>query len=211
MKTPTRTVLLNTPSPGFPARTIRIWFGDAPEAQYPSREVLSRTARGPAMAAPRPSGRVVTEIYRPGCGPSTFALLGASFTPAESDELRIETVVAASPGPTAPWTIAPYSEFTHVGLQRLYAEAALHAAATEGHTVAIGGDQLRFDRAVEDAVGSSPWLFGVLGRAIVHLLATDSSSKSDQELAELFRGLLVIREHPRASNTEHNRERAGAE
>jgi hypothetical protein len=138
--------------------------------------------------APLAHKHVVVELARPTCGPSTYALLGGQFEPNPTEELRIEAAVAVSPGPSASWAMPPFPNHTQIGLPKHYAEAAVEAAVDEATNVAVGGVVLRCDRAVEDQVGSSEWMFKVVARGVVHLLALQSPT--DDEIADIFRELL---------------------
>jgi len=170
-------------------RTARVWFGDLPEAQYPAEAVLSRTVLSRVGTSPLAGKRVVVELVRPNCGPSTYALLGGSFAPNETQELKIEAAVAGSPGPSAPWAMPLYPNFTNVWLSRQFADAVIEAAAAEVPSLALGGGVLRFDRAVKDQVGSSQWMFKIVARLVMHLMVINNSHDDDQ-LAEIFRKLI---------------------
>ena len=169
-----------------PTAHTRVWLDELPEATY---AVLGVSERSVAMHRP-PNGagrRVAVEVVRMAGHPSSYALLGATFTPEPTARLRLQVASSAAEGTPLTWALAGRCDEVYAGLPEEYAACVLDTATDAAHMHDLGPGILRFDHAAHGVVGSSRWLFGELGRVVVTLLARPGGLWSDDELAEITR------------------------
>lgn len=163
-------------------RHVRVWLDDLPESAYPIAMTVRITI--PAAAPPREHGtEVAIEWETPSCGPSSYGLLGAHFTPATTGPLAVDVVVS----PPEPMVFdRPDALRRRAGLPMEYARKVQRTVQSSETAPSLGPGVLRFDRALDDPVGSSQLVFGWLAEAIVRILAHSGEPLTQGTLESLL-------------------------
>jgi len=145
----------------------RAWFEALPLAHYASAGDLCVTL--PAVRRERRECRIVLEVLIPRGAYAEYALLGASYSGRERDEIVI-SVSESGEGDARTYaeSLASRLDTVWVGLPHPYAISVLDAAKATAPRALSG--ELSFDCAAHGMVGSSAQLFANCASAIVELL-----------------------------------------
>ena len=171
--------------PGTGVRA-RVWLDELPDVTYPIDDVLECSI-SPHQSRTDAVRLSAIEVVRMPGHPSSYGLLGASFTPKRTDRLLIEVASSTPGGEQVDWALAGRCDEVRSGLPKEYAVSVFDAAATVGASWKLGAGVLRFDHAAHGLVGSSAWFFGALSRAVMSLLVHADEPCSDAALAEIVR------------------------
>lgn len=163
----------------------RIWLDDLPAVTYPPFNTIERRLETHRLVLGT-ARSIAVEVAGMVGHPSSYGLLGASFTPLPVDQLLIQVVCSTENGCLLDWALAGRCDEVHAGLPAEYASSVLDAAGTADGVADLSAGLLRFDHAAHGDVGSSSWFFGQLGRLLVSLLPRDVSQIRDDELAEII-------------------------
>lgn len=162
-------------------RQARLWHGVLPAMAYPVVEVMERERRALPTATTRVR-EVGIEWRRASCGPSSYGLLSAQWTPQGTERLLVRVLVSADvPFPGRGWR-PQSSPDPQPGLPREYAEPVLMGALEAEGLPALGAGILCFSQAAHDLVGSSPLVFHWLARTVVGVLTLEGPLPADEEL-----------------------------
>lgn len=167
-------------------RRTRLWHGGAPVMTYPVVQVLERARRAQPTADVQVR-QVAIEWHRATCGPSSYGLLGATWTPQGTQRLLVRVLVSADvvfPGPD--WRPGSSPE-AQPGLPAEYGEPVLAGALEAEGLPALGAGILRFGLAAHDPVGSSPVVFHWLAQAVVSMLTLQGALPADEDLIQQLR------------------------
>jgi hypothetical protein len=169
------------PSPYF---VVAVWIDDLPGAADQAETVVGRDVSAPsgisllAMRAAAEHSRIT--------GPrGYYGLLGATFTPDHSRQLRLRVVTSGDDGPVYTGPSVRPRWAGQVGLPREYTEAILTGAVLALEKDTLGGDDLRFDRAVHHRVDSNAYIYHRLAMLVTRLLQLDAASLSEEALSVL--------------------------
>ena len=162
-------------------RQATLWQGAWPAMGYAVVHVLERECRAQPTASTQVQ-RVAIEWRRATCGPSSYGLLGAEWTPQGAERLLVRVLVSADvPFPGRDWHSLS-SPDPRPGLPREYADPVLRGALEAGELPALGAGVLSFCQAAHDLVGSSPLVFQWLAQAVVRVVMLESPLLTDEEL-----------------------------
>ena len=180
----------------------RVWFDQLPDARYPAARTLEvRMPAEPRAHVPHRQAALEWRTIRGG-HPSSYGLLGATFTPDPSDTLTIQVALATEDDRWLDWTLitVPLDEVQR-GIPYLWEGEAVLGSAGETAAPALGSGTLLFDCAAYGHVGSSPWVFYRLARGVVHFLSADSSSVTEERAKDYLRDLFS--REPVSTNGQH--------
>ena len=122
-----------------------------------------------------------------------YGALGATFTPEQRADLRIQILVSDNDGPLLRDTLALKSEVAHIGFPQEYTKGVIDGVMTgvrkAEYAQMLGAGTLSFCRAIHGEVGSSKKVFEMISRTVVYLLTLDVSSLSDDELLDVLRSM----------------------
>jgi hypothetical protein len=163
-------------------RKARVWWGELPDLHYDPTEVLQRTLQTSNLLVTEKRSAAI-EFYKPAHSFS-YGLLGAGFTPGRLGQFVIQVAISDYNGQPLEWSLAQQIDNVYTGLPAEYAQSVFEGAS-EAETV-LGSGVLRFDCAAHGLVGSSPVIFRLLSKAIVHLLAAAKKQVAETELRELL-------------------------
>lgn len=150
-------------------RQARLWQGTRPSRTYPAVQILERECRVQPTANTQVR-QVAIEWRRAVCGPSSYGLLGAQWTPQSTERLLVRVLVSADvPFPGWDWR-SQSSPDPRPGLPLEYAKPVLAGALEAEGLPALGAGILCFDQAAHDLVGSSPLVFHWLAHTVVGAL-----------------------------------------
>lgn len=166
----------------------RVWVNELPSTELAAFDKIERTVIASRPITDGQIRRGAVEIYRH-LSASSYALLGAEFVPAASQETVIIAHVSESNGPLFSGALPGKLDEARIGLPVEYAPSVLEGAEQAPNL--LGPGTLTFNRAAHGLVGSSPWLFRKLAGAVIDLLAR---AEADLTKAE-FESLLRIRHH----------------
>lgn len=170
----------------LPGVRARFWLDDLPDLAYPIVEVMERSItvrQSPAGDARRAAVELVTRAGHP----SSYGLLGGSFTPQQTSRLVIQVASLTAGAERVEWALAGGNDDVYAGLLGEDAVGVLDGVEAAMAEHDLGAGVLRFDHAAHGVIGSSRSLFGRLGRIVVALLARPGVQWSDDDLAELLR------------------------
>lgn len=163
-----------------------IWFDNLPDWSYEVIDVREGSREG-HQQKPGDERSMAIELSLPLGDIPFYGALGATFIPQATT--RLTTQFCVSPDTTRPCesSLAFSSTITYVGLPLYFAEPLMNEIILFDGMSTLEAGTLTFCRAIHDDYGSTIWIFRVLSRAIVRLLALDVSSLSDEELIHLLR------------------------
>lgn len=156
------------------ARALRVWFGELPDATYPIVTLIEFTiAAAPSVHAQ--ARQAAVEYFRYTSPHSLDGVLGATFTPQQTDHLRVQIARSETAGTPLGWTLNPFyaldtSLFSPMVID--YVTAGIHEAA---HLGTLGAGTLRFDQAAE----GPPIVMRWLAEAVLAVLATRDNDTLD--------------------------------
>jgi hypothetical protein len=163
------------------SRRARLWQGTLPALTYPVVQVLER-GRSARSCMTKQVREVAIEWSRPTCGPSSYGLLGAQWTPQGTARLLVRVLVSADvPVPGPDWRPLT-SPSPQPGLSKEYAEPVLMAALEAEELADLGAGILCYSHAAHDLVGSSPVVFKWLAQAVVRVLTREGPLPADDHL-----------------------------
>ena len=162
-------------------RKARVWSDDLPDLRYEVAQVVERTYEARTSASTDMSC-VAVELFIPLGGRFYCGVLGATFTPDQSNILVVQVAISANDSKQVGWLLASGIDRMLVGLPSAYA-----ASVIEGSVAAqvLGAGTLRFDRAAYGAIGSSERLFWHLADTVARVLAMHKGGRT-AELQEIF-------------------------
>jgi len=170
----------------LPGVRARFWLDELPDLTYPLVEMMERSIAVRQSPAGDKRCAAVEFVTRAG-HPSSYGLLGGSFTPQQTSRLVLQVAHSTAELDRVEWALAGRSDEVYAGIFGEDADSVLDAVegAVAEHKLAAG--VLRLDHAAHGVVGSSRSFFAKLGRIVVALLARPDALWSDDELAELLR------------------------
>jgi hypothetical protein len=164
---------------------VGLWLGELPDAVFTPEVMVERVVSAPAVVG-RPQAQAAAETSRIAGPRGYYGLLGATFTPDGSGQLRVRVATAEREGP--PFAGPSVRELTwtgQVGLLREYAGAVIEGAIRVHETDPLGGGELRFDCAAHHLVDSNNYTFSGLAALVTRLLQPDAASMRGNELSAL--------------------------
>jgi hypothetical protein len=181
----------------------RVWLGELPDCAYPSGKILEAVQEQETQSSSQaePSCAAVEAMLVR--GPRVlYGLLGASFTPDESQRCVVQVGVDTAFERPANWMFPEYSreqtrwalatnlDSIYIGLLEEYAPAVLRGSVHAGEV--LGGGLLRFDCAAHGLVGSSEWLFQNLADLLVVLLARTQRFLNLEDLTMMLTATFTV-------------------
>jgi hypothetical protein len=166
-------------------RQARLWLGALPAMSYPVVQVLEHECLAQSTTSTEVRWAAI-EWHRASCGPSSYGLLGAEWTPHGAERLVVRVLVSADvPFPGRGWR-PQFSPDPRPGLPLEYAEPVLKGALEAEALPALGTGVLCFCQAAHDVVGSSPLVFQWLTHAVVCGLTLGDTLPTDEALMRLL-------------------------
>ena len=166
---------------------VRVWLNELPEdCAYEVDLVLSHTLR--AIGPPHRACCAAIEVAFPQLGhPSTYGLLGGSFTPHTSGILTLEVATSKGAGRHIDWAFPEQADFVQAGLHKSSAEYLLKRLALVEPGRILGPGILRFDHSAE-GISSSPVFSAALALVLLELVAMggDMELVSDNDFWEML-------------------------
>lgn len=170
-----------------PARTLRVWTGDLPDALYVPTSHLERDH--PATTSWMTDSRLAAiEIGAqvPARG-IRHALLGARFEPYATNRLHIDVGITAIDGRPYVGGLAMRSDEVRVGLPADYARGvAAGTGQALGGMTEIPSGTISFRCAAHAMLGSSENMFRHTASVLIRLLLAVQEQMSDEELTHLL-------------------------
>jgi hypothetical protein len=166
-------------------RQARAWLGELPDWVTEEVEVIERHLEARAVRS-WSSNHVAVELYIPVGGFVANGALGATFVPRGSGRLDIQVSVSNPAGQPYATSLARSVDTVWLGIAPEFVGDILCVAADAGSAELLGAGTLRFSCGAHGVVGSSPWLFQVLTRLVIGLLARETHLMSQPELVSMF-------------------------
>ena len=156
---------------------VRLSYEDVPEAGFAFATPLTKEFCADRRHDP---SRVVFEVSLHTVR-MQYGLLGARFSPADTNKLTVTTGVGS--GGAFASTIATSTETTRVGLLAPFARGVIAGVTDKIEELGFAAaGELVFDRAVEGRVGSSEAFFRVLASVVAALVLTSAPEESVEAL-----------------------------
>lgn len=170
----------------------RIWFEDLPAWSYKATQIVEWNL--PASHVPERRFRAAAvEMMIPSGPMAMYGALGATFTPEQRADLRIQILVSNNDGPLLRDMLALKGEVVHIGFPQEYVTGVIDGVMTgvrkAEYAQMLGAGTLSFCRAIYGEVGSSKKVFEMISRTVVYLLSLNAPSLSDDELLNLLRSM----------------------
>jgi hypothetical protein len=167
-------------------RKARVWTDELPELQFVPGETLEQLLQ-PAEGRIPDQRKAAVELLAPKGPMAMYGLLGAEFTPDNSNVLRVRVLLGRPSGEKYRSPLVMQSEQPTVGLVKEFAEPILQAAVAEIiKAKPWPSGQLTFARAVQGAAGSNSFIFKQLSAILVRLILLPARQPSKEELEALF-------------------------
>jgi hypothetical protein len=168
----------------------RIWWDESPDWHYEGTEIIKRQIESTTSNQPIYQSSAI-ELFLPVGARFYYGALAVTFVPATAGPLVIRVPVLdweqgaddilqdALPGRQLDTVI--------IGLLPEYADGVFDGILNPAIAQFLGSGTLSISGAAHGAVGSSPWMFKLLGRISVKLLNLDKKEVSDEQLIKFIR------------------------
>lgn len=164
----------------------RVWLDELPAWQYQGSEIVERhlnvTTSNQARSA---SGAI--ELFRPVGARFYYGALALTFTAASTPtgSLIIQVPVLDSQNRLQD-ALTKSLDTVFIGLLEEYTEGIFAAFQDTELAQLLGPGMLRVAGAAHGVIGSSSWMFQVLGRSLVRLLTLEQKDLSDEQVISLI-------------------------
>lgn len=167
------------------ARKARLWLGELPTWEYNIAEVVERI-REASSGAPLLHCTAIELLILIG-GRAYYGGVAVTYTPTQRGKLEVEVPVSTNDGIPFEGSLAGVkAEEPFKGLPREYVPGLFEGLMEASQTPSLGSGTLRVCGAVHGRVGSSNWMFSMLGRIIVKLLTLETIAPSELEFIQLI-------------------------
>jgi hypothetical protein len=167
----------------------RIWLGSLPEWRY-----QVATEREHHFAAPNTRDShtkcAAIELLIPAGARSHYGGLGANFAPERNGDLEVRICASQESPQALKGSLADRLDKPYIGLATEYIEGVLKGIVDVGAPQLLGAGRLRICCGVYGVIGSSEWLFQLLGRIVTKLLALDDQHLAKETLIDLLQAEL---------------------
>ncbi len=165
-------------------RKGRLWINNLPKIEYTTIDVLKAKIKAEGSTN-LVNTQIALELLLPN-EVSNYALLGADFTPNDSDLLTIEVCISKNDDLILSDTIAKPYEEVHVGIPREYAQTIIDTVQkTLNDSVEVPSGILRFNCGAHGYIGSSQAIFSKVTRIILVLITCSEVQNSCEGLKEV--------------------------
>lgn len=160
------------------AREARLWVDELPAWNYEASEIVEekQAAQQDGKAWQQ---KVAIELLVPSGGRIYYGGLAVTFTPAQTRELLVQVPLTADDGVPFDEALAERFEMPFIGLPKAYVSGVLDGLMKAERTAALGSGTLQVSGAVHGRVGSSIWMFKMLGHIVVRLLTLETISEAE--------------------------------
>ena len=167
------------------ARKARLWLGELPTWEYNIAEVVERTREAPSGA---PSLHCTAiELWMLIGARAYYGGVAVTYTPTQQGKLVVQVPVSPNDGVPFEESLAGMKvEEPFKGLPREYVPGLFEGLMEASQTLSLGSGTLRVCGAVHGRVGSSNWMFSMLGRIIVKMLTLETIALSDLAFIQLI-------------------------
>jgi hypothetical protein len=170
------------------ARKARIWCGDLPSCPLLEGNEFRTDLRVDKVTTD--ARDVAAEVAIPLGGRRLYGLLGASYIPDNSKNLRIAIPYSEDRGDLFVGALSDPVEPAYCGLTSEYAQGILEEVRQHDDTSDYAAGILRFNRGAHSLVGSTPVVFSNLSRLILLLIFNDKTNFDDTELLKRVESIL---------------------
>jgi hypothetical protein len=161
----------------------RLWVNECPEMKSKIIDIMERSING--VGGISYGGKsIVLELLLPR-NASNYALLGATYTPSDSNELNVKINVGISDDEVLKDNLAFKSDEVHIGIPAEYASMILDSAVDTLKDFKISAGTLSFNTGAHGYTGSSKMIFSRVTKILVKLIFKDIIKLSEEELKEL--------------------------
>jgi hypothetical protein len=164
----------------------RVWLDELPAWQYQGSEIVERHANvATSNQAGSASGAI--ELFRPIGARFYYGALALTFTAASTptESLTIQVPILDSQNRLQD-ALTKELDTVFVGLLEEYTEGIFAAFQDTTLTQLLGPGTLRVAGAAHGVIGSSSWVFQVLGRSLVKLLMLEQKDISDERAVNII-------------------------
>ena len=166
-------------------RKARLWLGELPTWEYDIAEVVERTREAPSGVTSL--HRTAIELLIPIGGRAYYGGVAVIYTPTQQGKLVVQVPVSTNDGIPFEESLAGMkAEEPFKGLPREYVPGLFEGLMEASQTPSLGSGTLRVCGAVHGRVGSSNWMFSMLGRIIVKMLTLETIALSDLAFIQLI-------------------------
>ena len=167
------------------ARKARLWLGELPTWEYDIAEVVERTREAPSGAPSLYCTAI--ELWMLIGARAYYGGVAVTYTATQQGKLVVQIPVSTNDGIPFEESLAGMkAEEPFKGLPREYVPGLFEGLIEVSQTPSLGSGTLRVCGAVHGRVGSSNWMFRMLGRIIVKLLALETIALSELEFIQLI-------------------------
>ena len=149
-------------------RTVRCWYGELPAAQFrPIRELRFQFE---VRSRPSPPALGAIEVRIPAGGRVIYALLGASYTPLQSDCVLVRVRETDNDGFDAQDRSSGLPGDLRLGLPPEFAAAVMTGASDPVRLARLGPGTLDYQTAAFSLTGSGSTIFEFTSRLVLDVL-----------------------------------------
>lgn len=164
-------------------RKARVWLSELPDAGFDPG--LSENIIVPARGQNRQAVSVGVEVYVP-LGPrSMYGLLGGSFEPLLSEQLKVN-VSSGKGGKNTASSLADSMDQVYAGLPKEYLEAVKEGVRLAQQKMPVASGELVINRAAYGEIGSCATVFRHLATVLIKLINVQKSDLLDGNILKLF-------------------------
>ena len=160
---------------------------------FKTRLLLAKVDRGVCytcfLKGAKDNKRTKNILYLPK-NMSNYALLGASYTSAPTDNLNVLIEVNADDGPVVEDHIAFRNDIIRSGIPAFYAKKIKDFFLEKSEDKILGGGELRINIGAHAEIGSSGAIFKVVCQILTELCET--AELSEERIAYIFQNTLKI-------------------
>lgn len=164
---------------------MQIWLDELPEWRNEGAEVAERHQETSRRGITERRCAAI-ELFVPVGPRAYYSVLGAIFVPGQEDRLLIQVPISVNQGQPVLESLAGRADKVRVGLPYEFTGSVFDGVLSINPAQLLGAGTLQFCCAATGDIGSSPWMFRVLGRVVVKLLSSDRSSFSEENLIRLL-------------------------
>jgi len=164
----------------------RLWFGEPPNVPIVPGERLQVIIHGVRAISPLRPHTLGIEIFMAIPVRPLYGLLGAIYTPAETDSLAIDVAFTRIIQDVAPGTLASRFHAVNAGLIIEYATHVIRVAENLLGNSGLAGT-LEFKWAAHSPLYSSPIIFCHLAKKIIEILLADDETRLRVNWVEFLR------------------------